>query len=141
MSYPDNVEAMLSVASHWGFEGEIPKETQEKLLNLGPKRSVPAIIDLLDTPNIMSLIFMDRFFTVHAFEALQELTKKTQDPDPLVKSRAFHFLGRLKDSRTLKYCFEALNNPSWRVRSSAMRALGDLGKKASCCFNAHERGT
>jgi len=126
MSYPLNIEAMISVASHWGLEGKIPREAQKKLLDLNPEKSVPAIVNLLDTPDIMVLIFMNRFFRVHAFHAVPELIRKKGDPDSLIKARAFYHLGSLKDSRALESCVEALNNPSWRVKSSAIRAIGEI---------------
>jgi hypothetical protein len=124
--YPVNIEGMLSVASHWGLERELPDETKEKLLNLGPEMSVPVMIDLLDTPNIMSLIFMGKLFSIHAFHAIPELIEKTGDPDPIVKSRAYYYLGSLKDTRATGCCVAALENPSWKVRSSAIRALGEI---------------
>ena len=37
-----------------------------------------AMMNFLDTPDIMSLIFMDDFFKVHAFHAMSELIKKTE---------------------------------------------------------------
>ena len=126
MPYPLNIEAMISVASHWGLEGEIPTKAQKKLLDFKPEKSVPAIVNLLDTPDIMALIFMDRFFMVHAFHAVQELIQQTGNPDPIIKSRAFYNLGRLKDSRALESCLDALNSPSWRVKSSAIRAIGEI---------------
>jgi HEAT repeat protein len=129
LPFTEQMEPMLSVASHWGFEKEIPKAIQEKLLNLNPERSVPAVTALIDTPSIMTQIFMNRFFAVHAFEALPELTKKAQDPDSLIKSRALNYLGRLRDTRTLARCLEGLNKPSWRVRYSAVRALGEILEK------------
>jgi hypothetical protein len=129
MDYPLNVEAMLSVASHWGLEREVPKEAQKMLLKMDPAESVPAVVDLLDTPNIMSLIFMKRFFEIHAFRTIPELIKKTGDSHPHTKSRAFHYLGLLKDTRALKECLDALNNPSWRVRTEAISAIGEILNK------------
>ena len=129
MSYPLNIEGMLSVASHWGLEQGVPKEAQEKLLSMAPKESVPAVVNLLGTPSVGTLIFMDRLFKVHAFQAMKELIKKTGDGNSIVKSRAFYHLGELKDSRAIKYCINALNDPSWRVRSNAIRALGEILSK------------
>jgi len=127
--YPENIELMLSVASHWGFEKNIPREAQEKLLQLAGSKSVPAMIELLDTPNVLSLRFMNRLFTVHAYHALPALIKATEVSDPLVKSRAFYFIGRLEDSRALDRCIEALKDPSWRVKSTAIRAIGEILNK------------
>ena len=127
MPYPENIEGMLSVASHWGLEVEaIQKRAKEKLLNLDPEKSVPAMVNLLNTPDIMSLIFMEKFFAVHAFHALRELMQKTEDHDPIVKSRAFYYIGRLKDSRALECSLEALNDPWWKIRSNAIRAVGEI---------------
>jgi HEAT repeat protein len=120
------VEGMLSVASHWGFEREIPKDAQENLLAMPPSRSVPAMVELIPTPDVMALRFMRRFFAVHAFYAVPELIKKANGPDPMVRGRALHYLGGLKDTRALKTCGEALSDRSWRVRSAAARALGEM---------------
>ena len=117
---------MISVASHWGLEGEIAKQAKQKILDYKPEKSVPAIVNLLDTPDIMALIFMNRFFMVHAFRAVQELIQQTGNADPIIKSRAFYHLGRLRDSRALESCLDALNSPSWRVKSSAIRAIGEI---------------
>jgi len=129
MPYPLNIEGMLSVGSHWGFEKEVPEKAKEKLLSLDPKESVPAVVNLLDTPSIGSLIFMNRFFKVHASHAMKELIKKTGDTDSIVRSRALHHLGELKDSRAIECCVDALTYPSWKVRSSAIRALGEILSK------------
>jgi len=129
MPYPLDIKGMLSVASHWGFEKEIPREAGEKLLNLPPERSTPVLVELINTPSIMTLIFMERFFKVHAFHAIPELVKKARSSDPVAKARAFYFLGMLKDSRVLEYFVEALNDPTWRIRSAAIRALGEILNK------------
>ena len=129
MPYPDNMEGMLSVAAHWGLEKKIPDEARKKLLNMEPEKSVPAMVNFLDTPDIMSLIFMERVFTVHAFHSISELIKKSEDSDPLIKSRAFHYLGKLKDSRALTYCVDALKNSSWGVKSAAIRTIGEILNK------------
>jgi len=129
MPYPLNIEGMLSVGSHWGLERGIPEKAKEKLLSMDPKKSVPPVVNLLDTPSIGSLIFMNRFFKIHAFHAMKELIKKTGDPDSIIRSRAFHHLGELKDSRAIEYCVDSLNDPSWRIRSSAIRALGEILSK------------
>ncbi len=126
MPHPMDIEGMLSVASHWGLERDIPKKAREKLLGLAPEKSVPAMVKMLDTPNITSLSFMGRFFAVHAFWATPELIKKTTTPDPLIKERAFYYLGLLKDSRALEDCVEALKEPLWRIRSAAISALGEI---------------
>lgn len=126
MPYPVNIEGMLSVASHWGLERKIPGEAREKLLNMDPEKSVPAMVDLLDTPNIANLIFMGKLFSIHAFHAIPELIKKTGDPNPLIKSRAYYYLGQLKDTRAVGCCVEALKNSSWRVKSGAIRAIGKI---------------
>jgi hypothetical protein len=126
LDYPLNIEAMLVVASHWGLEREVPKEAQKMILGMNPEKSVPVIVDLLDTPNIISLIFMKRFFEIHAFQATPELIKKTRDSDPQSKARALYYLGLLGDSKALKACVDALEDPSWRVRSAAIGALGEI---------------
>ncbi len=129
MPYPENVKLMLSVASHWGLEKEVPKEAGEKILDLPPEKSTPVISGFIHTPDTMSLIFMKKFFRVHAFHALPELVKKTQSSNPVDRVRACYYLGLLKDSRALKCLIGALNDPSWRIRSSAARALGEILNK------------
>jgi hypothetical protein len=123
---PLNIEAMLAVASHWGLEKEVPKEAQEMILGMNPEKSVPVTVGLLDTPNIISLIFMKRFFEIHAFQATPELIKKTRGSDPLSKARALYYLGLLGDSKALEACVDSLGDPSWRVRSAAISALGEI---------------
>jgi HEAT repeat protein len=125
MPYPLNIKEMISVASHWGFEKEIPREAGEKLLSLPPERSTPVVVEFISTPSIMTLIFMERFFKIHAFHAMSELVRKIRNPDPVAKLRAFYFLGLLKDSRVLEYFVEGLNDPSWKIRSAAVRAIGE----------------
>jgi HEAT repeat protein len=69
---------------------------------------------------------MNELFTVHAYYAVPALIEVTNASDPLVKSRALYFLGRLKDSKALKSCIKALEDPSWRVKSAAIRAIGEI---------------
>lgn len=126
MSYPLSIEAMLWVASYWGLEKKIPKEAREILLGLGAEESVPVMVSLLDTPNVGSLIFMRKFFLVHAFHAIPELIEKTEDSDPIIRSRACHQLGLLRDTRATECLVKALKDTSWRVRSNAVRALGEI---------------
>ncbi|MBN2126644.1 MAG: HEAT repeat domain-containing protein, partial [Deltaproteobacteria bacterium] len=126
LPYPDKVECLLSVASHWGREEGIPERAKDRLLRLPPQKSLPAMTDLLDTPDIMSLIFMERFFLVHAFHAVPFLQEKIEDPDPLTRSRAFYYLGMLKDTRAVGACLGAMGDPSWKVRSNAASALGNI---------------
>jgi HEAT repeat protein len=120
------VEGYLEVAGHWGSEKEIPKNAKEMLLSMDPERSVPAMSDILGTPRTLSMIFMDRFFSVHAFRATPALVEKATDQDPLIRSRAFYYLGNLKDTRVLAACKEGLKDVSWRVRASAIRAIGQI---------------
>ncbi|MBW2207907.1 MAG: HEAT repeat domain-containing protein [Deltaproteobacteria bacterium] len=134
MPYPADIEGILTVASHWGFEKDIPRTAKEKLLAMDPRKTVPALVNLLDTPSTMALIFFNRFFAVHAYHALPALIKKTEDVDPLIRTRALYFLGRLKDSRALAACTGAREDPSWRVRATAVRALGDMLDKRRLQF-------
>ena len=52
MPYPENIEMTLSVASHWGLERKIPMEARDKLLELEGSKSVPVMIERLDTPRV-----------------------------------------------------------------------------------------
>jgi hypothetical protein len=124
--YPENMEMMLSVGLHWGLERKIPREAWDKLLELKGSKSVPFMVERLDTPDIMGLALMDELFTVHAYYAVPALIEVTKASDPLVKSRALYFLGRLKDSKALKNCIEALGDSSWRVKSAAIWAIGEI---------------
>jgi len=126
MPYPSDIKEMISIASHWGLEKDIPREASEKIFSLPPERSTPVVVEFISTPSIMTLIFMERFFKVHAFHALSELVEKMRNLDPVAKVRAFYFLGLLKDSRVLDYFAEALNDPSWEIRSAAIRAIGEV---------------
>ncbi|MGA1824131.1 MAG: HEAT repeat domain-containing protein [bacterium] len=123
MPYPLNIEALISLASHWGFEKEIPEEARQKLLRMAPQKTVPIVVDMLDTPYTAVL---GEFFAVHASLSIPELIKKTQSPDPLCKVSAYYYLGMLKDSRALSGCVEALTDSSWRIRSGAIRAIGEI---------------
>lgn len=122
----ERVGALLRLASHWGMDKDTPKQAEETLLSLPPERSVPAVADFLDTPDIMTLIVMGRVFAVHAFHAVPVLIRKADDPDPLVQARAFYFLGRLRDSRALEACLAGVTNPSWKIRAGAIRAIGEI---------------
>ena len=130
MNHPESIELLLHVASHWGFEKDIPREAQKILLSMDPEKSVPVMISQLDTPSTTSLIFMERFFTVHAFHATPELIKRTGGGDPLRKARAFYYLGLLEDTRSVDACISGMQDSSWTVRSGAGRALGNLLNKS-----------
>ncbi|MFC1821840.1 HEAT repeat domain-containing protein [Thermodesulfobacteriota bacterium] len=120
------VEVLLSLASHWGYEKDVPEQAREELLLLEPEHSIPAMTAFLDTPNTMSIGVMTRFFTVHAYLALPELIKAAGEGDTLSRSRALYFLGLLKDTRALQVCLAAIEKPSWRVKAGAVRALGEM---------------
>jgi HEAT repeat protein len=125
LEYPKKVEALLVVASQ-GSDGKTDKEAQEKILTMDPQKSIPVLVQLLNTPDIMNLIFFERFFSAHAFQALPYLAKQGTNPDPLIKARALSYLGQLRDTRELPSCIEAMKDSSWRVRTAAIRALGDM---------------
>ena len=124
--YLEDLEMTLAVATHWGLEREIPKEARVRLLSVTGSESVPFMVERLNTPDVLSLGLMDELFAVHAFHAVPALIRAANDSDPLVKSRALYFLGRLKDSKALESCLEALGDPSWRVKSAAIRATGEI---------------
>jgi HEAT repeat protein len=123
---PLKIEGLLSVAAHWGLENRIPKDAQEVLLGLNPEETVPAMVDLLGTPDIMARLFMDRFFAIHAYQAIPALVPQTEDPDPVIRARALYQLGRLKDTSGLDACLKAAQDLSWRVRANALRAVGEI---------------
>ena len=126
LSPPEHVEALLSAASHWGLDQEIAEKAKARLLRMDPRVSVPAMARLLGTRNIMSLLFMEKFFTVHAFHAFPLLLEKTMDPDPTVQAVALSMLGQIRDTRAMDCVLSALTNPSWRVRAAAARAAGEM---------------
>ncbi len=123
---PLKIEGLLSVAAHWGLEEEIPKKAQEELLGLNAVQTVPMMVERLGTPDIMARLFMSRFFAIHAHQAVAALIPKTDDPDPLIRTRALYLLGRLKDTRALEACRKAARDPAWRVRAAAVTAIGDM---------------
>lgn len=114
------------MASHWGHEREIPKKAGEILIEMDPEESVPVVLNFLDTPNIMSLVYMGIFFSVHADTALTLLIEKAEDPNSRIRSRALSYLGRLRDTRALETCIKGLGHGSWRVRSSGAGAVGEM---------------
>jgi len=126
LPYPRDVEGLLEIASHWGLEEVLPREAQETLLLMDPQRSVPAMVGLLRTPNILSLMFLEKFFTVHAFAALPLLMEKTKDPDTVVQARALHMLAQLKDTRAVRRAVAELRSPEWKIRAGAARAVGEM---------------
>ncbi len=123
---PAKTEDLLAAASHWGHERDLPKEAGERLLALDGAQTVPLVAAFLDTPEIMTLIYMQTFFSVHACTALPLLIKKAQDPDSRVRARALSYLGALRDTRALTACIKGLDHDSWKVRSSAVGAVGDI---------------
>jgi len=122
----EDVETLLEIASYWGLETEIQKESEDSIFLIDPRKSLPAVAELLDTPDVMSLMFMDRFFKIFGFHAVRVLIKKCETEDPLVKARALYYLGALKDSKALTCVLKVVANPSWRVRFSAIRAVGEI---------------
>jgi HEAT repeat protein len=130
MNHPESTELLLHVASHWGFDKDNPKKAQKILLSMDPEKSVPVMISQLDTPSTTRLIFMKRFFIIHAFHATPELIKRTGSGDPVRKERAFYYLSLLEDTRGADACISGMQDPSWTVRSGAGRALGNLLNKS-----------
>ncbi|MBN1104217.1 MAG: HEAT repeat domain-containing protein [Deltaproteobacteria bacterium] len=126
LPFPRDVEALLALSSHWGLEQDIPAEAQEKLLRMDPRLSVPAMVHFLDTPNILGLLFMEKFFFAHAFYALPRLMEKTMDPDPRVSAVSLHMLALLKDTRAIESLRAAMGSPVWLVRTGAVRAIGEM---------------
>ncbi len=122
----EKVGQLLSVASHWGHERAIPKQAGKSLLAVDPVDSAPVILSFLDTPNILSLIYMGTFFSVHAYTAFPLLLEKAENPDTRIHSRALHYLGGLRDTRALPSCIKGLEHASWKVRASATGAVGKI---------------
>jgi len=126
LPYSLKIDGLLTVASHWGHEKEMPKAAREKILSLEPEKSVPVVLSFIGTPDVSRLIFLRTFFMIHAYHAIPVLINKTQASDPLIKSRICRQLGLLRDTRTRQHLLRALKDPSWRVRSSALWALGQV---------------
>jgi HEAT repeat protein len=126
LPYPLQIDGLLTVASHWGHEKEMPKAARERLLSLEPEKSVPVVLSFIGTPDVSRLIFLRTFFMIHAYRAIPALINKTRASDPLIKSRVCRQLGLLRDTRTRQHLLKALKDPSWRVRSSALWALGQV---------------
>ena len=125
LEYPKNLEALLAVVSQ-GSDEKTGKEAQEKILAMDPQKSIPVLVQLLNTPDIMSLMFFERFFAAHAYRAMPHLVVQCAAPDPIIRARACSYLGQLRDTRELPYCIEAMKDGSWWVRAAAIRALGDM---------------
>ncbi len=123
---PAKTENLLTAASHWGHERDLPKKAGERLLALDAEITVPIVAGFLDTPDIMTLIYMQTFFSVHASTALPLLIKKAQDSNPRISARALSYLGALRDTRALTACIKGLDHDSWKIRSSAAAAVGDI---------------
>lgn len=119
-------EALLAVSAHWGLERDVPRVARDRLLALDGAASVPALTALLDSPDILRLRRMEEVFRIHAFHALPLLLQRAKEDDPLVASRALFMLSRLRDTRALAVCLDALDRKSPRVRAAALRALGDM---------------
>ncbi|HYQ86016.1 MAG TPA: peptidylprolyl isomerase [Bacteroidota bacterium] len=67
--------------------------------------------------------------------SIEEIVKLTQHPDPLVRMQTATILGKVKDESVSLIPLQKLadSDPDWRVRVSALRALGNfkLGGKPS----------
>jgi hypothetical protein len=126
LTYPLDVEALLSVASHWGLEKEVPKKAEDRLFRMDPEALVPALMRSLDTPGVLELGIMGRAFAIQAHLSIPQLVERILDPDPLVRSRALFFLGQLKDTVVIDDCLPAMEGDVWRVRANAIRALGEI---------------
>ena len=126
LPFPAKVSQLLSVASHWGFDRTLPEVAEDLLLKLNPEKSVPLIIEHLDTPDIIRLQVMERFFLVHASHAIPALMEKTVDPTFTIRLRAFYYLGVLKDTRALSHCIVGLSDIDKNVRAAAVRAIGEM---------------
>ncbi len=117
---------LLSVASSRGLEKKIPEQAGKRLLAMDPNRSLPLIMGSLDLMTVSDLAFLKDVFIQHAFYAIPALSSETKEKGERFEARRCYFLGLLKDTRTLNVFLDSLSNPSWRVRSSAVRAVGEL---------------
>ncbi len=119
------VDGLLSVASHWGHEKDLPRLAREELLGLDPGVSLPVLIERLDTPDLLAWFTMSEVFTIHAARARPLLETQAASHGPLVRQRAIIALGLLKDARSLDVFVQALRDPRPEVRAAAARAVGD----------------
>ncbi len=126
LSCPEDMVRFLSVASHRGFEKEIPDQAEKRLFHMDPNKSIPLMIEILDIPDVSSLVLLKSFFLQNAFYALPALMGKWKGSNSLVESRRCYFLGVLKDTRALPVCLDRIEDPSWKVRSVSVRAIGDM---------------
>ncbi|MFO7785424.1 MAG: HEAT repeat domain-containing protein [Thermodesulfobacteriota bacterium] len=126
LSPPARVEAVLSVAAHWGLEKDLPQKARKELSAMDPRISIPVLVRRLDTPDILEWIVMEEVLTVHAFHSLPLLEEKALVEDGPVRKRALYALSRLRDARTLPACLEGLEDPDPGIRAVAARAVGDI---------------
>jgi hypothetical protein len=117
---------LLSVASYRGFEKEIPNQARKILFHMDPDKAVPMMIDVLDIPDVSSLVLLKSLFMRYAFHAVPALTAERKERTPLLELRRCYYLGVLKDTRALPFCLDRIEDPSWKVRSAAVRAIGDI---------------
>ncbi len=123
---PHNVEALLSVAAHWGHERDIPEKARKELLNMDPEVSVPCLVRRLDTPDLLEWRVTTEVLTVHAFHALPLLEEQAAEGEAVTRRRALNALARLRDPRTLEVCLQGLKDPEPGIRAAAARAVGNI---------------
>ena len=69
---------------------------------------------------------LKRFFSQQAFYAVPALMAKRKERNLTLEARRCYYLGAIKDTRALQVCIKKSKDPSWKVRSAAVRAIGDM---------------
>ena len=122
----ERLENLLAAATHWGLEEEVTREAQEELLEMDPELSLPFLMGFLDTPDVMTLLFLEKFVSVHPYHAVPHLIGKAAgDLDPSTRAVALSLLSKIKDPLSIGCATAALRDPDWRVRSGGVRLLGE----------------
>jgi len=120
-----HVSELLSIAAGWGLNGSVPMQAKRMLLGADIRKTVPILIEMLDTPSVFGVMNLEELF--HGVPPVRKmLSLIAQDGSRSVKqrARALYFLGKLRQAAGVPVLQAALKDPEWELRAAAARGIG-----------------
>lgn len=108
------------------------------LARLGVAEAVPRIAPLVAGPAMVAAEAIEALATLGADDLAVHLERALEHEDPDVVQRALRLVEAVPPTERVPQLSQGLRHPSWHVRSTAARLLGELGlDEARAALEAH----
>ncbi|MBI4395537.1 MAG: HEAT repeat domain-containing protein, partial [Elusimicrobia bacterium] len=124
---------LLDIAGYWGLDEATPQKARRMILRMPHDDILPGLLKALDCRQTMGYLLLEEIFLRYGPKSVEALTAKAGSPPEPVTDAALReqrlglfYLGQTASPLTTDLFLRRLSDPSWRIRSAAARALGDI---------------